>query len=326
MFIHPSKILFFLFLMFSIFITISANSWFIAWIGLEINLLSFIPFILKKNKYSFESALKYFLIQTIASIMILYSAILIFINLNLSPLALTLGLLMKLAAAPTHQWLPSMIDGMSWPSILLLLVAQKINPFILLIFFLEKSMFSKIILFFTLFSAIIGSIGGLLQTSIRKILAYSSISHMAWLLTSISLNNKLWFSYFILYSVILLTIIYPIHILQMNTLNQLIMNYTPNSNILILLSLLSMGGMPPFTGFLPKLLVIQELNYYSLFLPLTYLLSSTLISLFFYFRLTILTIMFLPHKNKLSSFKNMPLSISFINIMGLTIPSLLFIF
>jgi len=115
-------------------IAISASSWLSTWIGLEINLLSLIPLIKShNNKYSAESTIKYFITQTIASTIFLFSVIILiyFHNIQLKipgSILITTALLIKLGAAPFHFWLPEVIRGLNWEIIYIILTWQKNCP------------------------------------------------------------------------------------------------------------------------------------------------------------------------------------------------------
>ena len=100
-------------------------------------------------------------------------------------------------------------------------------------------------------STIIGEIGGLNQTSIRKILTYPSINHTGWMLTK---SENLWIVYFKIYSTLSLTVVSAIKLSGVSFINQTIITNKETKLIkfTIFTSLLSWGGLPPFLGFLPK--------------------------------------------------------------------------
>nr|AET09674.1 NADH dehydrogenase subunit 2 [Gondogeneia antarctica] len=259
--------------------SMSTQSFFLAWIGMEINLLSFIPLMLSKSKYSAESMLKYFLIQSLASIIYMLSLItqndfFLFNILMISTLC------MKMGVAPLHQWLMPVIEGMSWPNIFLLLTLQKLIPLVLLSITLSEHS-TILVNFFIINSALVGSLGGLTQTSLPKIMAYSSIAHMSWLIVSLTLSDFIWTVYFSFYTLILFSAISLFHLNQIYSLNNLISKNKYLNGLLLSTVFMSLSGLPPFTGFFPKLIVMQTLiSSMNLFI-LSILLTSTLISLFF---------------------------------------------
>nr|AYR05206.1 NADH dehydrogenase subunit 2 [Coleoptera sp. ACP-2013] len=288
------KILFFNFMILSTLITISAYTWFSMWLGLEINLLSFIPLMKSQNnKFPAEASLKYFIVQALASTMILFVIILSLNYLDYLPSNLNLeylmimnsALLMKMGAAPFHAWFPEVIEGLGWMNSLILLTWQKLGPMILIMYNFEMNNFFSYII---IFSSIIGSFLGLNQVSLRKILAYSSINHIAWLLSSMFYFKMMWMNYFLIYSMILCNIITIMYLLNIFYLNQLIMtiNYSKLIKLFFMLNFLSLAGLPPFLGFMPKWLVINSLIENNFLILSIILILSTLITLYFYLRIT----------------------------------------
>ena len=123
-------------------ISISAFSWINIWIGLEINLLAFIPIINYDHfKHTSEVTMKYFLVQVSASIFILFSFLYSFSFLNsieplnsLSYYIFNSAILIKIGAAPFHFWYLEVAEGLRWIRLLILITWQKIAPIILIIY------------------------------------------------------------------------------------------------------------------------------------------------------------------------------------------------
>nr|AWI62663.1 NADH dehydrogenase subunit 2 [Epimeria cornigera] len=323
MYFHPSHILFFSSLVLAIIMGLSSNSLFIMWLSMEATLLSFIPLTLKKNKYSTESSIKYFLIQSLASILFIMGSILTPLSYLISPFLLKFSLLMKMGAAPTHQWMPPVAEGMSWTSFYLLVTSQKIIPLTMYMFITKYQYLYSMSLTFIIMSALIGSLMGLNQTSLQKILVYSSISHMSWLLTATLMNNFIWIMYFLLYSFVLMSVIIPFHFNSIFSINQMISKNKNHLGFFNSLALLSLGGMPPFTGFIPKLIMTTELTKMSYSFLLFPLLTSTFISLFFYIRMVLLSILSSLTTTYSENIKHSLTLTSIINLTGLLAPSIL---
>nr|WRK67351.1 NADH dehydrogenase subunit 2 [Barbibucca biremis] len=269
-------------------ISISSNSWIGAWMGLEINLMSFIPLLSSsKNMTTTESALKYFLVQALASSILLFAIMSMLTNLNSNlifmKLLLNSSLLIKIGAAPFHFWFPEVMEGISWMMSFILMTWQKIAPFILISYCLELN-FTYIII---LMSIILGSIGGLNQTNLRSLMAYSSINHIGWMLSSLFISNKFWLIYFMFYTLISLSIVTMFSKMNIFYFNQLYSaaNNEPILKFLMFCNFLSLGGLPPFTGFLPKWIIIQNLAINNMFL-VSMMVTFTLLTLFFYVRIT----------------------------------------
>nr|QXT45643.1 NADH dehydrogenase subunit 2 [Idaea simplicior] len=288
-FMNSNKMFFIFTLFISTLISISSNSWFGCWIGLEINLLSFIPLIsLTNNMLSTEASLKYFLTQAIASINFLFFIIfkmIYFQNFemnNIISILINSSLLMKMGSAPFHFWFPNIIEGLSWFNNFILMTWQKITPMILLSYYFNKNF----LIFSIIMNIIIGSLGGLNQTSLRKILTFSSINNMGWMISSIMISENLWMFYLFMYSFLTSIMIYFFYMMNLYFINQLfILNLKPLIKINLLINFLSLGGLPPFIGFFPKWIIINFLmlnNYY--FLIFIFIMMS-LIILFFYIRI-----------------------------------------
>nr|AYW52194.1 NADH dehydrogenase subunit 2 [Galerucinae sp. 5 ACP-2013] len=312
-------------LMIGTLVAISAYSWFNMWIGLEINLLSMIPLMKSHtNKFPAEATLKYFITQALASSMILFALIMMlnsseFISMQFEQsyiLILNSALLTKLGAAPFHAWFPEVMEGLNWLNSLILLTWQKLAPMILIMYNFKMSIFFSIII---IFSSMIGGILGFNQISTRKIMAYSSINHIAWMLASMMNFKMIWFSYFIIYSSISINIVMIFYMLNIYNLNQLFLtlNSSKLMKMFFIMNFLSLGGLPPFLGFLPKWLVMSNLvnnNFYSLSFIL---IIFTLMTLFFYIRITLSTLTITSSEILLKSSSMNNFFLIFINMITL---------
>nr|BCG05996.1 NADH dehydrogenase subunit 2 [Hylobates agilis] len=291
-------------------ITASSSHWFLAWVGLEMNMLAFIPVLTKKmNPRSTEAAIKYFLVQATAS-MILMMAILSnnllsgqwtmanITNQYSSTMMLT-ALAMKLGMAPFHFWVPEVTQGTTLTSGLLLLTWQKLAP-ISIMYQIFPMVNVNILLTFSILSIMVGSWGGLNQTQLRKILAYSSITHMGWMMAVLPYNPNITIFNLIIYIVLTTTAFLALNLNSSTTTLLLSRSWNKLTWLLPLIpsTLLSLGGLPPLTGFLPKWLVIEELTKNGTLIIPTTMAIITLINLYFYMRLIYSTsITLLPTSN-----------------------------
>nr|AET13004.1 NADH dehydrogenase subunit 2 [Tipula abdominalis] len=294
MFKNSSKLLFLITLVSGTLITISSNSWLSAWMGLEINLLSFIPLMMNYNNLmTSEASLKYFLTQALASAILLFSVILMLFSINMNwyyseftslyPVMINSCLLLKMGAAPFHFWFPGVMEGLNWTNSFILMTWQKIAPLMLISYFILPNLFTFIIFL----SILIGSLGGLNQTSLRKIMAFSSINHLGWMLAAMMSNENLWEFYFYIYTFLSLTILILFDMLKVFHINQtfFIMNNNPLIKFLMFTLLLSLGGLPPFLGFAPKWMVIQFMTMNNNILLMILMVCLTLITLYYYIRI-----------------------------------------
>nr|AHG53479.1 NADH dehydrogenase subunit 2 [Drosophila yakuba] len=338
MFYNSSKILFTTIMIIGTLITVTSNSWLGAWMGLEINLLSFIPLLSDNNNLmSTEASLKYFLTQALASTVLLFSSILLMlannlnneINESFTSMIIMSALLLKSGAAPFHFWFPNMMEGLTWMNALMLMTWQKIAPLMLISYLNIKNL----LLISVILSVIIGAIGGLNQTSLRKLMAFSSINHLGWMLSSLMISESIWLIYFIFYSFLSFVLTFMFNIFKLFHLNQLF-SWFVNSKILkfsLFMNFLSLGGLPPFLGFLPKWLVIQQLTMCNQYFLLTLMMMSTLITLFFYLRICYSGFLlnyfennWIMEMNMNSNNTNLYLIMTFFSIFGLFLISLFF--
>nr|YP_009185944.1 NADH dehydrogenase subunit 2 [Scaphidium quadrimaculatum]ALO70884.1 NADH deshydrogenase subunit 2 [Scaphidium quadrimaculatum] len=271
-------------------IAISSNSWLGMWLGLEINLLSIIPLMNNSlNPLSSEASMKYFVTQAIASSFILMT--IIFMSLNfLIPKSMesslmmifNTGILTKMGAAPFHFWFPEVMEGLSWLNCLIFLTWQKVAPMILLFYNLNNLFFSFIIMSCLLISGIMG----LNQVSLRKILAYSSINHIGWMISAMLVQETIWMIYFLIYSILSIILVMFFKFFNFSILQQLFSSLTKNLSLKMFFSMnfLSLAGMPPFFGFIPKWLTIQLLIFNQYYLITFVMLISTLMTIFYYTR------------------------------------------
>nr|YP_009440935.1 NADH dehydrogenase subunit 2 [Sinodendron yunnanense]AKN01372.1 NADH dehydrogenase subunit 2 [Sinodendron yunnanense] len=300
---HLNKLMFISSLTVGTFISISSYSWMGMWMGLEINLLSFIPLISNsKNMMASEAALKYFITQAIASTILLFSVIMlstsIMYNLEMSSyisMILNSSLLTKMGAAPFHFWFPEVMEGLSWFSSLIMLTWQKIAPMVLLIYYNNNILFLSLIV---LASMMISGVMGQNQTSLRKILTFSSINHVGWMIASSMFMETVWIYYFMIYSIITINIIMILMKMNIFHMKQLFMSMNNNNSIKLffILNFLSLGGLPPFLGFIPKWLTVQQLIINNMFSLAILMITMTLMTLYFYLRVTFSTMLIMMNE------------------------------
>nr|ABY48681.1 NADH dehydrogenase subunit 2 [Xantusia vigilis] len=282
-------------------ITMTSQSWILAWVGLEINTLAILPIISKPHHpRATEAMTKYFLTQTAASTMILFASTLNawhsgqwnIMQLTTEPAStvLTLALTMKLGLAPVHFWLPDVMQGSTIMTAMILTTWQKLAPMTILIM-THQNLPTTILLTIGIISSLWGGWAGLNQTQLRKILAYSSIAHLGWIYVALSMDETITILTLLIYILLTSLIFLSMNTSHSKTMKDMATTWTlsPTLTTFMLLTLLSLGGLPPLTGFLPKWLILQELTTHHLTLIATLLAFSTLLSLFFYLRLSYTT-------------------------------------
>nr|ABD42949.1 NADH dehydrogenase subunit 2 [Anolis annectens] len=278
-------------------ITLSSHHWLLACIGLEINTMAMIPIISSThNPRSTEAATKYFLTQAAASATILFSSMTNawhsgtwdITNTSFTPshTLLTMALAMKLGLAPAHFWLPEVLQGSTMITALIVTTWQKLAP-MALIYLTVNNLSTTVLILTGLLSTMVGGWGGLNQTQTRKIMAYSSIAHLGWMITISSVMTNILVISLIMY-LVMTTAAFCLLIFSKSKTIQDTMTTWPLSPMLtpmMMLTLLSLAGMPPLTGFMPKWLIMKELVTQNLIPTAVIMMLSALLSLFFYLRL-----------------------------------------
>jgi len=202
-------------------------------------------------------------------------------------LIIILNLILKIGTPPFHFWFPNVIENIRWTRNIILITWQKLAPIIILSYLVRNNINKNILLIFIFLSVLIGAIGGLNQLSIRKIIAFSSINHIGWIISTLIFNENFWFIYFIIYSFLNFSIIFVFKIFQIYYLRQLYSIFLSSYFIKFYLFniIISLGGLPPFLGFIPKWLIIQSIILLKLnFINLTLILIR-LITLFYYLKI-----------------------------------------
>nr|AHY87217.1 NADH dehydrogenase subunit 2 [Ploceus megarhynchus] len=301
-----AKLVFILSLFLGTIITISSNHWIMAWTGLEINTLAILPLISKSHHpRAVEAATKYFLVQAAASALVLFSSMtnawhtgqwdISQLTHPTSCMILTSAIAIKLGLVPFHFWFPEVLQGSPLTTGLLLSTAMKLPPMALL-FMTSSSLNPTLLTTLAILSTALGGWMGLNQTQIRKILAFSSISHLGWMTIIIAYSPKLALLNFYLYSLMTAAVFLTLNTIKVTKLSTLMTAWTKNPSLstMLLLTLLSLAGLPPLTGFLPKWLIIEELTKQDMAPTATILSLLSLLGLFFYLRLAYCATITLP--------------------------------
>jgi NADH-quinone oxidoreductase subunit N len=251
------------------------------------------------NGNASEAAFKYFVIGSVASAMLLYGISLLYGatgNLNLHDIAnyITLhwqeksmllsfslvfilaGAGFKLAAVPFHMWAPDVYDGAPTATTLFLSAAPKIAAMGMIFRLLGVGLidlvlqWQQIILIMALLSAMVGNLLAIVQTNIKRMFAYSTISHMGYALFGILAATTDGFAsalyYVLIYSVMAvaafgLLVIISRNGIEIENIDDLkgLNKRNPWLASMMMIVLFSMAGMPPTVGFFAKLLVLKSL-------------------------------------------------------------------
>nr|WNS59820.1 NADH dehydrogenase subunit 2 [Toxotes jaculatrix] len=278
-------------------ITFMSSHWLVAWMGLEINTLAIIPLMAQHHHpRAVEATTKYFLTQATAAAMLLFASItnawltgqwdIQQMTHPLPTTMITLALALKIGLAPMHSWLPEVLQGLDLLTGLILSTWQKLAPFALLLQIQQTNTPTLIML--GLASTLIGGWGGLNQTQLRKILAYSSIAHLGWMILILQFSPTLTLLTLLTYLIMTTSTFLVFKLNKATNINALAISWTKAPIIASItpLVLLSLGGLPPLTGFMPKWLILQELTKQDLGTLATLTALTALLSLYFYLRLS----------------------------------------
>nr|WJJ70126.1 NADH dehydrogenase subunit 2 [Praya sp.] len=261
------------------FVIITYNHFLIIYLGLEIQTFSFLILISNNKKWinSSEAGLKYFMLGALSSGLFLFGLMLLLLtnfsliiqdfvfNYNiLSSLLILLSLFFKLSLFPFHFWVPDIYEGSSWKVLGLIGSLPKIS----VVYVLIKFKISWLFLICSLLSIIIGTLGALNQTKIKRLIAYSGISNIGYIVLSLTFINQKGYLinnvYLILYIISLLLFIILISKINFSKSNYIIeLSNNQFVNLLFCFSwiiiLFSMAGIPPFSGFISKWLLIWNI-------------------------------------------------------------------
>nr|CAL37035.1 NADH dehydrogenase subunit 2 [Eunectes notaeus] len=287
----------------STILVMTSTHWIMAWVCLEINTLSMIPMISKPNHpRSTEAATKYFLTQTLASMTIMFAATMnamettqwemTLMTNHTTTTLMTMALMMKTAAAPFHFWLPEVTQGTTTLTGLTILTWQKLAPLSILLT-LSNKINQTVLLLMAILSITMGGLGGLNQTQIRKLMAFSSIAHTGWILSTIAIAPNISMLTLVIYILSTTPIFIMLHMTSSTTIKDIGTTWmtSPQLASMLTITILSMSGLPPLTGFMPKWLILNKMIMFNMTMEATTMAIMSLLSLYVYLRLTYISSM-----------------------------------
>nr|YP_009130913.1 NADH dehydrogenase subunit 2 [Epigonichthys cultellus]AGQ42768.1 NADH dehydrogenase subunit 2 [Epigonichthys cultellus]BAV13782.1 NADH dehydrogenase subunit 2 [Epigonichthys cultellus] len=293
--------LFSLSMLLSVILVMCANHWVFMWLGLELGTLAFVPLLTWwHSPLEIEATVKYFIMQALAAALFFFGGL---VTMNLTQMSgvtywfsetiLVLAIFIKLGVVPFHYWVVDVIQGLNYLPGMVLLTWQKLPGLMVLVQLGYCS--AWIILSLGCLSALVGGVGGLGQTQLRKLLAFSSIVHLGWLVVGVTVSSLLGMIYFFLYVGISLPVFMLLHILGAVHVNHLRASLMSNSmlSMFMAVGVLSLAGLPPFLGFLGKWLLVTAFVEDLMILVALSLVIGTLISLYYYLRISYLCLVIL---------------------------------
>nr|AGO02025.1 NADH dehydrogenase subunit 2 [Solenaia carinata] len=277
----------FMVIMSTMLVAVSTNTLFV-WVMLELNMLTFIPMMHTSNStLETESSIKYLIPQSFGSGLFMAAMLFMPITTN-SKILSTTALIMKLGGAPLHSWFPITMQSINLIPGFILTTWQKLAPLVLLT--IPHLAHTPLIIFSAIMSALWGSMAGLSQTNLLKLMAFSSINHLSWLMMASTFNLTITLIYLMSYSLSALPVFLymqtPKIMTYKTTLSPPLDNHT---QLALIMSVLSLASLPPLAMFLNKLPIIALMTKTNkLLMPLSLLLLGATISLYFYLSLVIM--------------------------------------
>nr|YP_009917432.1 NADH dehydrogenase subunit 2 [Roxasellana stellata]QLJ57884.1 NADH dehydrogenase subunit 2 [Roxasellana stellata] len=319
MFLNSTKLILSNTMMIGVIMTICSNNWFSMWMGLEISLLSFIPMMQTNKILSSESMIKYFIIQSVASTLMLLSTIIMLIGVSMmNEMMLTISMLIKIGSAPFHNWVIFIIETMNYYEMWIMLTIIKMPPLTILFNNNHSNLMIPIVL-----GMIISSVSCLNQTSLKKTIGFSSIYNISLMLLTINKFNIM-IVFMLIYAFMLGLLLSIINKMMIGFINQMILNEkTMFLKMNLWINMLSMGGFPPLMGFFNKLMILQTMINLNQIVVATIVVLTSMLVMLFYMRLTF-TLMFTTSTTTKWMF-NMKLSYFNLTMNFILFPSLIFL-
>tara|TARA_B100000401_G_scaffold434289_1_gene374165 strand:- start:5 stop:1201 length:1197 start_codon:yes stop_codon:yes gene_type:complete len=304
-------------------VMISSNDLMVFYMGLELQSLALyvLATFNRDQLKSSEAGLKYFVLSALSSGLLLYGCSLVYgfsgstnfdiisYQLNSNEYALTfgivfilVGLAFKISAVPFHMWAPDVYEGSPTSVTLFFTMVPKIAALTVFIRFLYVPFLNLIdqwqiiIIFLSIASMLFGAIAAIGQKNIKRLIAYSSISHIGYTLAGLTTgsNDGIQSSiiYITIYVIMNLALFSCLLMLKRNNkyyeniedLSGLSRNH-PLLSLSFLIILFSLAGIPPLAGFFAKFYVFMAVLEQSMYFLAIVGLLSTVIAAFYYLRI-----------------------------------------
>ena len=304
-------------------IMISSNDLILFYMGLELQSLALyvLATFNRDQLKSSEAGLKYFVLSALSSGLLLYGCSLIYgftgstnfniiaSQLNTNEYALTfgivfilVGLAFKISAVPFHMWAPDVYEGSPTSVTLFFTMVPKVAALTVFIRFLYVpflnliDQWQMILIFLSIASMLLGAIAAIGQKNLKRLIAYSSISHVGYALAGLATgsNDGIQSSvmYIIIYIVMNLGFFSCLLMMKRNNeyyeniddLSGLSKNH-PLLSLSMLLILFSLAGIPPLAGFFAKFYVFKAVVEQSMYFLAIVGLLSTVVAAFYYLRI-----------------------------------------
>lgn len=315
-----------LFAVLGMLVMVSANHLLVIYLGLELLALSMYALVAfnRDDGRSSEAAMKYFVLGAIASGLLLYgisilyglsgklefTEVLVYINaqnvLENIPLLFALvfivaGIAFKFGAVPFHMWVPDVYQGAPTAVTMFLGSVPKLAALAMLLRVLAESMgaaqpgWAQLLLVFGLLSVFLGNLIAIAQFNLKRMLAYSTIAHMGFILLGALTGTTEGYSAALFYTITYAMMAaggFAILILlgregfEAETLDDLkgLNERNPWYAFIMMVFLFSMAGIPPTVGFYAKLSIIQAVMQAEYLWPAVFMVVMSVIGAYYYLR------------------------------------------
>nr|YP_009477595.1 NADH dehydrogenase subunit 2 [Gyge ovalis]ASC43033.1 NADH dehydrogenase subunit 2 [Gyge ovalis] len=281
-----------LLILLSLLMGLSSLSWMGYWISLELNTIAFLGMVCILSGSNYSGGMKYFMVQSSCSFLLIFSTFSAELaSSDVWALLVLFSLMVKVGASPFHMWVPLVSGELEWAGNIILLTLQKIIPMALLCLLYNSSMESIYILIGGL-SCIVGGVSGWGELSLRKLMSFSSINHVGWMVVCSMMGEGVWTIYFIVYSLLSLGVMSLMKIVDVWNMNDLWESGESGLRFSLSMLLLSLSGIPPMTGFYPKWVVLEASYSVGLGPMVLFMLVASIVLMSFYLRLVLFSLTF----------------------------------
>ena len=304
---------------------VSATDLLTLYVGLELQSLAayILASFMRRDGHSAEAGLKYFVLGALASGILLYGISLLYgfsgttlfsgiadafaeersLGLIFGLVFVFAGLAFKLAAVPFHMWTPDVYQGAPTPVTTFFASAQKVAAMALAVRVAVEAMgpataeWRQIVIFAALASIILGAVGAIGQTNIKRLLAYSSINNVGFALVGLAAGTQEGVASVLIYMTVyvVMTIGSFLVVLQMRghdgqpveTVASLsgLSRTRPGLALALAMFMFSLAGIPPLFGFYPKFAVFMAATGAGLFPLAAIAAAASVIGAFYYLRI-----------------------------------------
>jgi len=353
-----------IFALLGMMVMVSANHLLILYLGIELLSLSLYTIIAynRESVFSAEAAIKYYILGAMSSGFLLFGISLMYgltgsllyddiasmiAQMNISSVSystsyiglifsltfILISIAFKFGAAPFHMWIPDVYQGSMTPTTLMLSTLPKVAIFLILLkltnsIFIDLEIYwSDMVLVLAIISILIGSVVAIVQSNIKRLLAYSTIANVGFILLGIytgpnyGFNAALFYMLtYTLFTTAMFGLLCEINhgskpVEEIRDLSGLNYKY-PTTSMIILIIMLSMIGIPPFLGFYAKFYIIQSLILTENINIAVFAVIMTVIGSFYYLRV-IKVIYFDKLDNEINSTSSHVITYIFVGLLFL---------